>query len=77
MASLTQSASEIVVGSGSKDGTVRGPKSGEAEHGDKRNFSEKMKVGAEKVKSLFTAGSSQKQQQQQQQQQSPPPPTLS
>jgi serum/glucocorticoid-regulated kinase 2 len=75
MASLLHSASEIVVGAGSKEATVRGFKPSEGEHGDKRNFSEKMKVGAEKVKSLFTAGSSQKQQQQQQQ--SPPPPTPS
>lgn len=71
MASLLHSASEIVVGS--KEATVRGPRPSEGEHGDKRNFSEKMKVGAEKVKSLFTAGTSQKQQQQQ----SPPPPTPS
>ena len=73
MPSLLHSASEIIVGSGSKDATVRGSKPSEGDHGDKRNFSGKMKVGAEKVKSLFTASSSQKQQQQQ----SPTPPTPS
>jgi len=72
MPSLLHSASEIIVGSGFKDSTVRGGKPGEGDHGDKRNFSEKMKVGAEKVRSLFNVSSSQKQQQQ-----SPSPSTSS
>jgi hypothetical protein len=68
MASLLHSASEIAVGSGFKNSTARGARPGE-DHGDKRNFSEKMKVGAEKVRSLFNVSSSQKLLQQQQQQQ--------
>jgi hypothetical protein len=42
---------------GSEDGTVCGPKSGEGEHGNNRNFSKKINIVVAKVKT-FTAGSS-------------------
>ena len=50
---LTQSASEIA--SGSKDGTLRGSKPLDEHNKQTKNFNKKMKVGAEKVMSLFAS----------------------